>query len=536
MKPYSAMKAYYLNLINEIKANPTGLFKDSNCLFLIYVSLIIFCVMNTGLTSDDLGHMFDSKKESLAELLTPNENYINVPVLRYTHHISYSLIEIDKQDLLNLFKVSYVILSFCLISSFFSIYLEKKTAFFLSFLFIFFPSHDSTVYLYLAQYLTLTFAFYFYAFYLAHNSRMIYGFFWALIASFTSYGSPAIAVSLFILFVIQKEWKKGMVILIPNIIFSIHFIISSELLSLSKPRFMEKIELTMTIKLYIFQIMTFMDSMFGPSMWLKIYYSFFQLSGVSWLIGILLAVVFSRTNWKDNSKYNPNLIICFSILTLSSFLMFAMTGLYPQLTFNLGNRTTIFGSLLISYLIVLMPVQQKVKNVFFAILLLSIIGISDHWKEWSRNQQTVFENIKNNQDFLNYDENDLIYVSGNQYSRYGPISHIELFSERWSAVALLIILERDISVAIINKRFIYANGLLTDTKYNKKLKVGRYINIYDSESNKLFKLKADKINDYIKTLPEDNRHWVMLSNNALTNIIKSIAVKFMPRLEYAFSQ
>jgi len=97
-------------------------------------------------------------------------------------------------------------------------------------------------------------------------------------------------------------------------------------------------------------------------------------------------------------------------------------------------------------------------------------------------------------------------------------------------------LERDISVAIINKRFIYANGLLTDTKYNKKQKVGGYINIYDSESNKLFKLKADKINDYIKTLPEDNRHWVMLSNNALTNIIKSIAVKFMPRLEYAFSQ
>ena len=59
------------------------------------------------------------------------------------------------------------------------------------------------------------------------------------------------------------------------------------------------------------------------------------------------------------------------LLMFLSFVMFSLTGRYPQLAFNLGNRTTIFGSLLVAYLIVLMPVRKIVRVAVFALLFFS---------------------------------------------------------------------------------------------------------------------------------------------------------------------
>jgi hypothetical protein len=58
-----------------------------------------------------------------------------------------------------------------------------------------------------------------------------------------------------------------------------------------------------------------------------------------------------------------------------------------------------------------------------------------------------------------------------------------------------------------------------------------YINVYDSEKDILFKLSADKINEYIEKFPDEKRHWVQMVNNETIN---DAILKLMPRLKYAF--
>jgi len=300
---------------------------------------------------------------------------------------------------------------------------------------------------------------------------------------------------------------------------------------LGAPRIIEKLTVLAAIKQFALQALTFVDSMFGPSMWLKIYFSFSQLSILSFVIGVLSVIIFYRIAQEDNKEYNSKLIISLLVLLFSSFLMFAVTGRYPQLAFNLGNRVTIYGSLLLSYLIVLIPVSKKIKTLVFTLVIFTILGISDHWKNWNLHQQMVIANIKDNQDLNRYREDKIIYVSGSQYSKYGPISHIEFLSEDWVVDRIFkLVVNKDISAKSLNKRHKYINGYLIDTKYNIKDKVTSYISIYDSEKDILFKLRVGEVNDYINSLPPDNRHWVQMLD---ARLMKGIAVKLMPRLKYA---
>lgn len=489
--------------------------------FLFYAFFICYLLTNTGIISDD----FDA-------MITNNKFYfLETPVQYLTNFVWYNLFNINTQTALNLLKISFIFLSFYFITKFFKIYLDTQGAVLASFLFVFFPSHDSTVYCFMIQYLTLSFAFYLYSFYLAYYNRLSLAFLFALFASFISYGSTPIAIALFILFLLNKEFKKGLVIIIPNIIYCLYFIPLNILMRLGSPRIIEKLSISSLMKQFILQILSFIDATFGPSMWLKIYFSFVQLSAVSVIIGIVLTVIFYKTIADTGKRYDKKVIFSFAILLLFSFLILSLTGRYPQLAFNLGNRTTIFGSLLITYLIVLIPVSKKIKTLIAALMIFTILGISDHWKQWSLNQEAVIANIIHNQELKNYRDSKIIYVSGNQYSRYGPISNIEFLSEDWVVNAVFkLALGNDISAASLNKRHKYINGYLVDSKYNRSRIVTNYINVYNTDNNKLFRLKIEDINDYIGSLPSENRHWIQLSN---IKFINEALGALMPRLRYA---
>ena len=291
------------------------------------------------------------------------------------------------------------------------------------------------------------------------------------------------------------------------------------------------INIYILIKQFVLQVVTFIDSVVGPSMWLKLYYSYYELSAISFVMGTLLIFIFYITYKENEDNYNSKLIISFIVLLLMSFAVFAITGGYPQLAFNLGNRTTVFGSLLLAYLIVLIPSSRKKKTAVFAIFLFSILGISDHWKDWHKQQMQVIKNIANNDALIEYKESKTIYVSGNQYSKYGPISHIEFLSENWVTSAVFnLALKKNIRAVTINKRHVYEDGYLIDTKNNSKAEVNDYINVYDSANDRLFTLNFEEINSYIDSLPPDTRHWVQMLDKE--NFIKKIILYLMPRLEY----
>lgn len=507
--------------------------KKNHLLYILYSLLIVYLLMNTGVVSDDLVMMVRTKAKSFTDLLTEKGDFyfIDTPIEHYTHYVWYHFFDIFNAAAVNFFKTFYILAAFFMIARFFRIYLDPPLALLTSFIFLFFPSHDSTVYMFMIQYLTFSFALYLYAYYLAHNNRLTLAFLFALAASFLSYGTPPLALALCLLFILNRNFKKAAVMIVPNIIYTLYFLFVTAVCGLGSPRIIEKLSVVAAIKQYLLQVLTFVDATVGPSMWLKIYYSFSQLSFVSVAIGIMMIALLYKTIKDSRARYDPKIIITFTVLTLFAFLIFAVTGRYPQICFNLGNRVTIHGSLLLTYLIVLLPRPKIGRLVILGLLIFTVLGISDHWKEWNLHQQKVIAGMRDNADLKNYRDTRMVYFSGSQYSKYGPIGHIEFFSEAWvPTAALKLLFGREVYASSINRRFRYEDGYLTDTKHDVKIKVGEYINVYDSERDKLIKVPAASINSYIDSLPVDRRHWVQLIGNKYA---KEIILKLMPRLQYS---
>jgi hypothetical protein len=153
--------------------------------------LIIYVLLFTGIASDD--YIFINKLNGIY----PAERMLTTPVLHYSHIILYDIFKLNS-ILYDFVKILWIFISFLMIEKFFSIFLHKHKSILISLIFIFFPIHDSTTYWFLAQYLTLTIAFYLFAYYLVSKNRIVYGFTFALLASFVSYGSTPIAIGLFI--------------------------------------------------------------------------------------------------------------------------------------------------------------------------------------------------------------------------------------------------------------------------------------------------------------------------------------------------
>ena len=104
-----------------------------------------------------------------------------------------------------------------------------------------------------------------------------------------------------------------------------------------------------------------------------------------------------------------------------SFGMYTLTGLYSHSAFNLGNRSTVYGSLFIAFLLVTFLPANKKSLVFLLIIFLApVFGLSDHWKSWNTNQKIVIKNIKNNQYLKEIEHNSTLIVTGNIYSKLGP--------------------------------------------------------------------------------------------------------------------
>jgi len=503
-------------------------------LLILYLALIVYLVINTGIVSDDFAAMSRVKGKQILDIIIPSSDFgfIATPVSFLSHNVWYLFFNLENTLIPDVLKIIYIFLAFYLISRFFSIFVDDKSAFMISLLFIYFPSHDSTVYWFMLHYLTLSFAFYLFAYYMAYRDKIWWAFFFAGIASFASYGSSPIAISLFCLCLFRREIKKGFILLIPNIIYIFYYFFVSKIAETGVDKFSKSLGVTAFLKQFALQIVTFCDAVCGPSMWLKVYYSFGQLSFPSIIIGILLTVLFYRKGRQACVSYRKEVVFSFALLAVLSFGLFAMTGRYPQIAFNLGNRVTIFGSLLCAYLIVSIPVSHKIRTVIFGVIILCVLGISDHWKNWNVHQQMIISNMTHNRELDNYHDGDTIFISGNQYSNFGPISHIEFLSESWVTKPLVkLISGREIDVLPLNKRMVYEKGYLIDTKYNTKIPVDGPINVYDSERNMFLMLLPEEINGYINSLQPDLRHWVQMINN---RFMKKILLKLMPRLEYAF--
>ncbi len=289
------------------------------------------------------------------------------------------------------------------------------------------------------------------------------------------------------------------------------------------------------LKQYILQIGTFIDSSMGISFLFKVYYSILDNSLFSSIVAIILTIAFYINFNSNRDKVNLKLVLSLVFVLLFAFGIFSLTGFYPQIAFNLGDRVTIFGSLLISYLIVILVYRANrvLATAITAVFIFSILGLSNHWKEWNQEQLKIIGNISKNKDIRAIPNDEVIFVSHNQYSKLGELSHIEFFAEGIPQYIFKVALNKDLKISTINKRFIYSDSKLIDTKYNTSYNVKNFIYVYDSLNNKVLKIEKEDINKYIASLPKDNRHWIQLLDK--DSFITKVVLYLMPRLQYAFN-
>ena len=516
--------------------------KQRKFLYLFFSFIIFILVFSTGFFSDDFSEISNIKDTEYVFNYLPSKIFINIPILYYTHYIFYYLISIENFILISLIKFIYTLLSFYMVTKFFSIYTNHHNSLLIAFFFIFWPTHDSTVYFFLAQYLMLTIALQFYAYYLLKKNFFKLSVIFNFLGSFISYGSTPISVGLCILFLLNKSYKKSIIFIVPNIIYILYYVLITKVFFVSSTsRIPESFDFLNFIKNYIIQFLTLLDTNIGISFFLKLFYSILENNFFTLFFSIIVSIIYFLFKKKSNTKYDKffvdfKLLIAFTLIILVAIFMFAVTGSYYQIAFNLGNRVSIYSALLFSYLFICMVNKIESKKInFFAILLgmMIIFGISNHWKKTTYDQNVIIENIGSNQKLKNYDNKNILFVVGNEYSKFGKFSHIEFFSASHVAESIFNIKNLEhIKVKTLNSSFTLNNGYLKDLKFsNRKFLVAEKIMIYDSTSDKLKIVKKDNLNYYINTLHKNKRHWIQLQNIKYLN---ELVLKYFPNINYLF--
>ena len=312
-------------------------------LFCLYVLLICYMLYGTGMFSDDFSILASERNyEGIGGSIMGTTNlYLERPFFKYLYVIFYCLMDHNQFALIDFLKIFHIVISFYMVTRFFSMFLDAASSMMVSFLFIFFPTHEATTYCYLEINQTLAISLYLYAYYLAESTnRLITAGIISTLASFVTYGSTPVAFSLFVLCALKKSYKKGLVLLIPNIIYCGYYVSMTEIMNEGVKRLPEVFHFSSFIKQFLLQIGSFIDAIIGPSFFLKVWYSILENSTISIILGVLfitgyIMILKSKKEEKNQQdKVNKKLFTALIVLTLSSLVMFAITGYYPQMAFN----------------------------------------------------------------------------------------------------------------------------------------------------------------------------------------------------------
>ncbi len=508
--------------------------------YLIFLSLVtVLLILRTGIYSDDFASILaQGSSPSFIYSMKPQGASVSLLLTQFTHGIYFYFTRIDSIWVLLSIKIIYMVACLLMIERFFSIFLETKYAALAAFFFIFYPSHDASVYWFCSQYYIICVASFMFSYYMIRKRRYVMAILFAFGGAFIGYSSPPVAFSIAILCLLKKQYKQSLIIIIPAVLYSSYYIVTSYFNSIGLERIPKHISMMSLTKQYILQIMTFVDAVAGPSFGIKIYYSLFEYS-FAYLLLLIVSIIGVYCILRIQDKYergkiDGHLIIALLVLTFATFAIYAITGKYPNIAFNLGNRTTTNGSLLIIYLLFVLPMPKSLFCGIITLLMASIIGISSHWASWTNEQNRIIEAMRINDGLRGLDK-ELVLISGGQYSKFGPLNHIEFLSEHWVADSILkLAVSKDLRGMSLNHNLRPENDYLLDIKYNVQYPLDKgQIFVYDTETNQLLHLSPDKLNEYIAGLPPNIRHWSQLIENP--QITKFILI-LMPRLKYAFDK
>jgi hypothetical protein len=289
------------------------------------------------------------------------------------------------------------------------------------------------------------------------------------------------------------------------------------------------------------QIGSALDVFPGPSGLLKIYFSLLEnsLKTMSILSIFFVSIFFLKKDYGKDVKIDGTIVLSIAVLVVTALAMFSITGFFPQLAFNLGNRVSIYYSFLIVVMILLLHNRYKNIHIFIVVIMVtSSVGLSNHWKKFNENQRNLIQTLSDKKYNLNLKDHiprgqKNIFVTGEQYSNLGGIGHIEHLSTSHLSALFGVAGDAflDYKLIPINSKYDFTKEGLVDTKFNITYYQKKYV-IYNVNENKIYIKDEKSMKKFISSFEEIPRHWLQLlpADNFISNIILTLS----PRLKYVF--
>jgi len=498
--------------------------------------VLIYLILGSGLHGDDYVVISNFRSSNFGDFITINVEKImkfNIATY-YSFWFFYFSLGEEHQWVYDSIKIVSHAISFFLVYKFFTDYLAKDRSFFAALVFILYPLHDVTMYWYMVTPYILIPSIILYAHHLIRNNNIRLGVFISILGAFSYYLSPPYIFGLATIFLFEKQFKKAIIFITPGFLYVVYYFWIKFNYADVERRINSDLGILDFLKQIIIQPLSFLESALGPSYWLKIFYAIESISLFSVIIVAVISI-FSFIKVKKFSKVPAlpkSLLVGLISVLILSFGMYALTGLYSHSAFNLGNRSTIYGSLLIAFLLVTFLPANKKSVIFLLIIFLApIFGLSDHWKSWNIHQKIVIENIKNNQELKAIEIDSTLIVTGNIYSKLGPFAHIEFFSMPWNVSTIFKDSVRTKNIVALTPYVVINDDYLIDPKFGGKYSLENKLYVYESEDDLVREISSKDVPELIKQQPIIVRHWVQLFKDTW---VQNAIVWLSPRLVYLF--
>jgi hypothetical protein len=495
-----------------------------------FLILFAYSLHGVGVCCDDFELVLRAPSDPWFQYLLANP--ANIP----THGLPLLWIGYAHFFLYDALKFAWVALAYAMAYRFGSLFFPAPRAALFAALFVVYPAHDSTSFWFTAQYLLLTASFYLYAFYLASRARLAAAAAMATLGSFVSYGSTPWALGLSLVFVLQREFRRAAVLLVPNLVYIVYYAAVTLWLGLGNKRLPHEIHVEALLKQLILQIAGGADAVLGPSLWLKIWYSVNSLTLLSAAVGmaIVLALLQGARAPAEPPRVRLALWLGAGAVVLVAFLMFAVApGIYPQLAFGMVNRVVIYASFGAALVLAYAARRAWSAGALAALLTFSSLGLSDHWRAWRAVQDGTIEALRRDASLASGKlDTATLFVTGNAYSRLGAMAHIDFLSQRVIAdpVFRIALGERKTFLVVpLRSRFVVVPNALVDPQDGARYPIAASVPVYDTEARELRRVDVADMPRLIAGLETPNRHWVQMMPGAW---LRDFILRWMPQFGY----
>ena len=268
-----------------------------NLSLILLLFLFSYFFIETGLHGDDLNYIEKYHKLSFNEYFSINPNSKeNNTFFALTSHFAifwpYAIFNENLSFVYDILKILLTYISIFFVYSFLNNYCSKKKSIISSIIFILYPTHDSTFFWYTSIIHIFGPCCLLYIYSIAHKLKNKWILILFLPATFISYSSPPFLIGLIVLSILERKKIEFYYLTIFTLTYFILYISFNFYYPNVATRISDDLLIADFLKNIILKILTSIDTNFGPSLILKLFFSIVNNSLESAIILIFSFILF----------------------------------------------------------------------------------------------------------------------------------------------------------------------------------------------------------------------------------------------------